>query len=313
VSLVLENTLAGDVGVQATNARLAASATLGTVTLSSGGARAVYDDTYTVHGLPMLRVASGFHRGDTPRLLAGTVGATWALRVYMVLPGLQASGNGTNEVRWTLDVGTGSGRTGLILSETTAGNINTRLQSWDLAAAAITATGTGAVALAQIVRLEARCNGTDTTLRLYPGHSTDPATRREVTFAGQAWTGPLSLTGYRYRIRPTLYWGNQGTAVRDLQNELIDLGYNLGAAGADGDFGNATYTAVVSFQQTRGLSPADGIPGPETRAAMDLARGIVPPPLRLARLAVSTGEWIGPAAPPPAPTAPRRLRLGLPI
>ncbi|WP_363319945.1 peptidoglycan-binding domain-containing protein [Nocardiopsis exhalans] len=135
------------------------------------------------------------------------------------------------------------------------------------------------------------------------------------TFRNFRLSGTLSLAGYRYRARRTLYWGDQGSAVRELQHELIDLGYSVGAWGADGAFGNATYDAVRKFQSARTLSPADGIPGPETRAAMDLAGGRVPPPIWVSHLALSDGPWIGPVPPPPEPPpAPTSyLTAGFPI
>ncbi|RCV47654.1 hypothetical protein DEF24_26925, partial [Marinitenerispora sediminis] len=118
---------------------------------------------------------------------------------------------------------------------------------------------------------------------------------RVLTWSNAALGGAtVELTGYRYRRRPTLYWGDQGAEVRALQLELLDLGYSLGPAGADGDFGNATYNAVVAFQTSRGLSPADGIPGPETRAAMDYELGRRWPPLYVSHVAVSDGPWIDP-------------------
>ena len=61
--------------------------------------------------------------------------------------------------------------------------------------------------------------------------------------------------------------GSKGDAVRRLQQMLINLGYSCGASGADGDFGQGTYNAVVSFQQSRGLQ-VDGVVGSETWNAL---------------------------------------------
>ena len=57
--------------------------------------------------------------------------------------------------------------------------------------------------------------------------------------------------------------GDKGDAVRNLQNLLISKGYSCGPAGADGDFGQSTYNAVIKFQGDHGLSQ-DGIVGPNT-------------------------------------------------
>lgn len=65
--------------------------------------------------------------------------------------------------------------------------------------------------------------------------------------------------------------GDSGSAVRELQQQLINLGYNLGRYGADGSYGNDTVNAVKALQSRAGLT-ADGIAGPDTRAA--IARGV---------------------------------------
>jgi peptidoglycan hydrolase-like protein with peptidoglycan-binding domain len=64
---------------------------------------------------------------------------------------------------------------------------------------------------------------------------------------------------------PVLSYGIVGPVVADVQYFLSDQGYYGGAA--DSIFGDATYDAVVSFQQAQGL-PVDGVVGPETWAAL---------------------------------------------
>ncbi len=64
--------------------------------------------------------------------------------------------------------------------------------------------------------------------------------------------------------------GDKGDAVRELQNNLISLGYSCGSAGADGDFGPGTENAVRSFQQKNGLT-VDGVAGPVTLSAIQEA------------------------------------------
>ena len=57
----------------------------------------------------------------------------------------------------------------------------------------------------------------------------------------------------------------QGDDVKAVQNKLNSLGYNCGTA--DGYYGNATRSAVISFQSAKGLT-ADGEVGPATWNAL---------------------------------------------
>ena len=61
--------------------------------------------------------------------------------------------------------------------------------------------------------------------------------------------------------------GAKGAKVKELQENLIKLGYDLGSWGADGDFGNDTFEAVKKFQRDHKLE-VDGIVGKETREAI---------------------------------------------
>ena len=61
--------------------------------------------------------------------------------------------------------------------------------------------------------------------------------------------------------------GDTGEDVRELQEWLVKLGYNVGSKGPDGDFGSKTYTAVVDFQRKHNLDD-DGIVGPLTKNAI---------------------------------------------
>ena len=63
---------------------------------------------------------------------------------------------------------------------------------------------------------------------------------------------------------PTLKKGCKGSAVRKLQEKLLERGYKLPRYGADGDYGNETVAAVKAFQKDWGLK-VDGIAGPETQ------------------------------------------------
>lgn len=69
----------------------------------------------------------------------------------------------------------------------------------------------------------------------------------------------------------TLRRGNYGEAVKQLQQKLRDLGYDLGICGVDGDYGQATEKAVKAFQKDHGLK-VDGIAGPKTWEALEGAQ-----------------------------------------
>ena len=71
--------------------------------------------------------------------------------------------------------------------------------------------------------------------------------------------------------KPTLKRGSKGDAVRELQEILERLGYDLGKCGVDGDFGRATEKAVKAFQKNAGVG-VDGIVGAATWAALDLGK-----------------------------------------
>ena len=64
--------------------------------------------------------------------------------------------------------------------------------------------------------------------------------------------------------------GSRGVLVRNLQNDMIELGFGslLGRWGADSAFGEATEKAVKAIQKWLGVK-VDGIVGPVTRRAID--------------------------------------------
>ena len=61
--------------------------------------------------------------------------------------------------------------------------------------------------------------------------------------------------------------GDTGEDVKELQEWLVKLGYNVGSKGPDGDFGSKTYAAVIDFQRKHNLKD-DGIVGPLTENAI---------------------------------------------
>ena len=72
---------------------------------------------------------------------------------------------------------------------------------------------------------------------------------------GTTYTRILKVTS------PLMY----GEDIKAVQNKLNSLGYNCGTA--DGYYGNATKSAVISFQSAKGLT-ADGEVGPTTWSAL---------------------------------------------
>lgn len=60
--------------------------------------------------------------------------------------------------------------------------------------------------------------------------------------------------------------------VKDIQQALIDLGYNLGPRGADGIMGEKTKAAIRDFQAKAGIA-VDGVVGPRTAAELQKALG----------------------------------------
>lgn len=66
---------------------------------------------------------------------------------------------------------------------------------------------------------------------------------------------------------PVLREGFEGDDVKDLQKRLIIAGYDCGSAGADGDFGIGTLSAVKLFQKDNQLD-VDGVVGGNTWEAL---------------------------------------------
>lgn len=64
-----------------------------------------------------------------------------------------------------------------------------------------------------------------------------------------------------------LRFGSKGTDVKEMQSNLIKAGFSCGSAGADGDFGKSTESAVKLFQTIYGLT-ANGIFDTTTQKAL---------------------------------------------
>ena len=82
--------------------------------------------------------------------------------------------------------------------------------------------------------------------------------------------------------------GMEGEDVRELQTDLIRLGYDLGKWGADGDFGDATEEAVKRFQKVKKLT-VDGKVGRDTVAALEKALAKLEKPVANPRRVKITG------------------------
>ena len=74
------------------------------------------------------------------------------------------------------------------------------------------------------------------------------------------------------KVKETLKFGSTGEDVKEAQQALIDLGYDLHKYGADGLFKWETQQAVKAFQKDKGLKH-DAVIGPETLAALREAVG----------------------------------------
>ena len=83
---------------------------------------------------------------------------------------------------------------------------------------------------------------------------------------GSRYEGTVEEREWRLGER-TIRNGDEGGDVRLMQEYLLELGYDLGKWGADGDFGDATELAVTEFQVVEELE-ADGVYGPKSHAAL---------------------------------------------
>lgn len=89
---------------------------------------------------------------------------------------------------------------------------------------------------------------------------------------------PASMLSYTNGAAPApnepagivLSKGSKGEAVREMQEDLLALGYKLPKYGADGDFGSETQAAVRAFQLDHEIQPT-GIADAVTLAAIETA------------------------------------------
>jgi cytoskeletal protein RodZ len=110
-------------------------------------------------------------------------------------------------------------------------------------------------------------SGTQTT-ESSPTTTTAPtttATTPETTTATTTTTTPGTTTSPDDDSDASLRPGDESEEVRQLQTDLVALGYSTG--GVDGKYGPATEQAVREFQESSGLV-VDGIAGAATLAAL---------------------------------------------
>ena len=76
--------------------------------------------------------------------------------------------------------------------------------------------------------------------------------------------GPVTVSSSVVKVElSTLRKGSEGDQVKAVQRMLYALGYDLGSAKVDGDFGSKTDAAVRAYQKNKGLT-VDGIVGQQT-------------------------------------------------
>lgn len=93
-------------------------------------------------------------------------------------------------------------------------------------------------------------------------------------YFGIPYVAPAATPSNPTMTTTILRKGSTGPEVKSLQKKLLQIGYYLGSYGADGDYGDATVTAVRKFQKDNSLA-VDGEAGPNTLAAVDKVLPIV--------------------------------------
>ena len=93
-------------------------------------------------------------------------------------------------------------------------------------------------------------------------------------YFGIPYIAPAATPSTSTMTTAILRKGSTGPEVKSLQKKLLQIGYYLGSYGADGDYGDATVTAVRKFQKDNSLA-VDGEAGPNTLAAVDKVLPII--------------------------------------
>ena len=93
-------------------------------------------------------------------------------------------------------------------------------------------------------------------------------------YFGIPYVAPAATPSIPTMTTAILRKGSTGPEVKSLQKKLLQIGYYLGSYGADGDYGDATVTAVRKFQKDNSLA-VDGEAGPDTLTKIDKVLPIV--------------------------------------
>lgn len=111
------------------------------------------------------------------------------------------------------------------------------------------------------------------------------------------WINGSDETDLIIPARRTLKRGMEGTDVKEMQQMLLQIGYDLGSYGPDGDFGPATEAAVKAFQINLGIADT----GIVDEALWQRLDAIIdnkgdsddpqPEPVQVGNLTVKDGTW----------------------
>ena len=95
-------------------------------------------------------------------------------------------------------------------------------------------------------------SGTGPKIRNMHDYCRDRATSKKRYFMAIRWIKDDAMPDDGEKV---LVYGAVGEDVKIMQMNLIALGYDLGAYGADGDFGPSTQAALIAFQENTRLEP----------------------------------------------------------
>lgn len=110
-------------------------------------------------------------------------------------------------------------------------------------------------------------NGGGVVEKTYKLSSLNAKFMRPVYDSASTTSSTSSSTSSASDASSVLKKGDVGNNVKAMQKMLIACGYSCGSAGADGDFGTGTVSALKKFQKASSLT-VDGIYGSKSKAAL---------------------------------------------